>query len=208
MRKVLVFAFVLVFSSFVLAQEEVKLPVLYWIWSEAKTVEDTVVSKIAIGTKDIEVPVYDKLGNLTGTKPGKQTIYGKKIEKIPVREICGERPQNAFKIGEVDGAPIWSMLINTNEDWNIADRLSHHSKNMGTPQDILKKAQEGDKTAQKIIRGCTYTQVKKLDGEGNIYLKRVSMQEWIDSGKPPTFDDFRPYSEWFLKSGIELDKEI
>lgn len=119
-------------------------------------------------------------------------------------EICGEHPLNWVKVGEYNGKPIISVLINTNEDLAMAQRLTAHADFLGTPKQILQAAKAGNAQAKIVCKNCLYTLIS--DGEDG--MRRVTMQQWIDLGRPEKYDKWRPYTRWFKYPEFEEDEEI
>uniref|UniRef100_A0A6M3KHV9 Uncharacterized protein n=1 Tax=viral metagenome TaxID=1070528 RepID=A0A6M3KHV9_9ZZZZ len=123
-------------------------------------------------------------------------------------ELCGEYPLNQVVCGEYGGKKIISVLINTGEEHAMAMRLKDHADYLGTPKQIWQAAKAGNAKAILVCKNAMYTVWQKIDGEGNPYNHRGTIQQWIDDGKPPRLDKFRPYTEWFQTSNVAEDDEI
>jgi hypothetical protein len=202
MRKLITLLLFLV-PTLCFAQPE--LPKEGYFWTTPVVEEVQIPVLVVIGEE--EVPILDEEGNPTG-ETYMRPILEEQVQTTHVTKICGEVVRNWVVCGYYDAGagpvPIISVLMNTDADIEPVLRLKAHADFLGTPKQILQAAKDGNVKARKVIRNATYTLIS--DGEGG--LKRVTMQEWIDLGRPVKHDKFRPYHRWFLDPEVAEDDEV
>jgi len=183
----------------------ITLPAQGYFWTNPVTTEEEY--DVQVFDCFVTTDLLDEEGNPTGETwemPTFKTIQ----ETRSVTRLCGETPLNWVICGEYNGKKLISVMINTGEELAMAERLKDHDDYLGTPRQIWDAAKAGNAKAILVCKNAMYTVWERLDGEGNPYNHRGTIQQWIDEGKPPRLDKFRPYTEWFQDSNVAEDDEI